>query len=241
MVDKKEKYISDLTKKLINQGVQVMDGVSGKMGKRGSGVIVDNDGHIFTTYELVGELENLSPIVTLNTGEEIIGKVVYKNKNNNLAIIKINRIFDESLVANFGDENEAFIGSHVIVVRQIYKKDENIITLGNIINSMRQYKTLDIHYNAKVNGYIEEESKTVTPKGLIEILAETDKYACGAGVFDVKGNLIGMISKQLIDKCTNKESNVMSLATPVSIMKEIFSDSKIENLMINNMSINEYL
>lgn len=33
MVDKKEKYISDLTKKLINQGVQVMDGVSGKMGK----------------------------------------------------------------------------------------------------------------------------------------------------------------------------------------------------------------
>ena len=78
MVDKKEKYISDLTKKLINQGVQVMDGVSGKMGKRGSGVIVDNDGHIFTTYELVGELENLSPIVTLNTGEEIIGKVVKK-------------------------------------------------------------------------------------------------------------------------------------------------------------------
>ena len=33
----------------------------------------------------------------------------------------------------------------------------------------------------------------------------------------------------------------MSLATPVSIMKEIFSDYKIENLMINNMSINEYL
>lgn len=241
MINEKEKYIGDLTKMLINQGVQVMDGVSGKMGRRGSGIIVDKDGHIFTTYELVGDLENLNPIITLNTGEEIIGKVVYKNKNNNLAIIKINRIFDESLVANFGDESEAFIGSHVIIVRQVYKKDENIITLGNIINSMRQYKTLDINYNAKVNGYIEEENKTITPKGLIEILAETDKYACGAGIFDIKGNLIGMVSKQLIDKCTNKESNVMSLATPVSIMKEVFSDYKIESIMVNNMTINEYL
>lgn len=241
MINEKEKYISNLTRMLINQGVQVMDGVSGKMGRRGSGIIVDKDGYIFTTYELVGDLENLNPIITLNTGEEIIGKVVYKNKNNNLAIIKINRTFDESLVANFGDENEAFIGSHVIIVRQIYKKDENIITLGNIINSMRQYKTLDISYNAKINGYIEQENKTITPKGLIEILAETDKYACGAGIFDIKGNLIGMVSKQLVDRCTNKESNVMSLAIPVSIMKEVFSDYKIESMMVNNMTMNEYL
>lgn len=241
MINEKEKYIGDLTKMLINQGVQVMDGVSGKMGRRGSGIIVDKEGYIFTTYELVGDLENVNPIVTLNTGEEIIGKVVYKNKNNNIAIIKINRTFNESLVASFGDENEAFIGSHVIIVRQIYKKNENIITLGNIINSMRQYKTLDISYNVKVNGYIEKENKVIIPKGLIEILAETDKYACGAGIFDIKGNLIGMVSKQLIDKCTNKESTVMSLAIPASIMKEAFSDYKIETMIVDNMSINEYL
>ncbi len=241
MLEKKEKYINNLSKMLINQGVQIMDGVSGKMGRRGSGIIIDKDGYIFTTYELVGDLENVSPIVTLNTREEIIGRVVYKNKNNNLAIIKINRTFDGNLVANFGNESEIFIGSHVIIVRQIYKKDENIITLGNIINSMRQYKSLDINYNVKVNGYIQEENRKITPKGLIEILAETDKYACGAGIFDVKGNLIGMISKQLIDKCTNKESTVMSLATPVSIMREVFSDYKIESMMVNNIGINEYL
>lgn len=241
MLEEKEKYINNLSKMIINQGVQIMDGVSGKMGRRGSGVIVDKDGYIFTTYELVGDLENVSPIVTLNTREEIIGKVVYKNKNNNLAIIKINRTFDQSLVANFGNESEVFIGSHVIIVRQIYKKDENIITLGNIINSMRQYKSLEINYNVKVNGYIEQENKKITPKGLIEILAETDRYACGAGIFDIKGNLIGMVSKQIIDKCTNKESTVMSLATPVSIMKEVFSDYKIESMMVNNININEYL
>ncbi|MDO4535273.1 MAG: serine protease [Clostridium perfringens] len=241
MIEEKEKYINNLSKMLINQGVQIMDGVSGKMGRRGSGVIVDKEGYIFTTYELVGDLENVSPIVTLNTREEIIGKVVYKNKNNNLAIIKINRTFDESLVASFGSESEVFIGSHVVIVRQIYKKDENIITLGNIINSMRQYKTLDINYNVKVNGYIQQENKKITPKGLIEILAETDKYACGAGIFDIKGNLIGMLSKPLIDKCTNKESTVMSIATPVSIMKEVFSDYKIESMMVNNININEYL
>ena len=241
MLEEKEKYINNLSKMIINQGVQIMDGVSGKMGRRGSGVIVDKDGYIFTTYELVGDLENVSPIVTLNTREEIIGKVVYKNKNNNLAIIKINRTFDESLVASFGSESEVFIGSHVIIVRQIYKKDENIITLGNIINSMRQYKSLDINYNVKVNGYIQQENKKITPKGLIEILGETDKYACGAGIFDIKGNLIGMISKQIIDKYTNKESTVMSLATPVSIMKEVFSDYKIESMMVNNININEYL
>lgn len=84
-----------------------------KQRSLGSGFIISNDGYIFTNYHVVEKADEI--IVKLSDDREYTAKTVGKDKNTDIALLKIET--DDSLpVAKLGDSSELRVGDWVIAI-----------------------------------------------------------------------------------------------------------------------------
>lgn len=223
----KEKYIEDLNSKILKTTVEIIDGVAGKLGKRGAGVIVDKNGYIFTNLHTVGDLEFTNPIVTLVTGEQIIGKVEYRDIKNNFAIVKVNRHFETENVSAFGDSDKIKVGNSVICVGQVRGIKFNNVSNGVISNTRLRPLNIKVSYNTQQEGYSSEVEKSIKIKKTVGITTDIECEGSGGPVFNKKGELIGLGCGYLTyknSKIPDSITPLFSVAIPVNILVNIFRD-----------------
>ncbi|MGE3517300.1 MAG: S1C family serine protease, partial [Hyphomicrobium sp.] len=84
----------------------------------GSGIIIDNNGHILTNYHVVDHARRLK--VTLHDGKSFNAKVIGTDKLTDLAVLKLENIDtlsnDSIASAELGDSNNLKVGQIVIAV-----------------------------------------------------------------------------------------------------------------------------
>ncbi|MEE1043204.1 MAG: trypsin-like peptidase domain-containing protein [Clostridia bacterium] len=141
----------------------------------GSGVIYKSNGHIITNAHVVEDIKNLT--VILNDGTSLPGKVLYSDKNSDLAIVKIDKIGLKPV--SMADKSSILSGKTAIAIgTPISLSMRNTVTKG--IVSGNGVSLSDSYYK------------------LIQTDAAINPGNSGGPLLNSKGELIGINSSKYV-------------------------------------------
>jgi serine protease Do len=168
----------------------------------GSGVIIDPEGYILTNFHVIAGAENIK--VTLSDGEEkkYDGKVIGKDPETDLAIIKI-KAKGKFPAAKLGDSDKIRVGDWAIAVGSPFGLKQTV-TVG-VISAMRQ------------SLYVEGKEY----KEMIQTDAAINRGNSGGPLVDIKGEVIGI--NTAIYAPTGVFAGV-GFAIPINYAKEILAE-----------------
>ena len=169
----------------------------------GTGIIVSEKGYILTNQHVVGENEN-SCYVTTEDGKNYTGKIIWLNSDIDLAIIKVDTIFNN--VANLGSSNSVSVGNTVYAIgNPLGYEFQRTVTRGIIsaVDRTIKIKNEDATYSYMSN--------------LIQTDATINPGNSGGPLIDDKGNVIGINTI----KITTAEG--IGFAIPINIIKPIIN------------------
>jgi serine protease Do len=165
----------------------------------GSGVIITKDGYIATNHHVVDGASNIE--VTLANGEEYDAKLVASDAETDLAVIKIDA--DNLNAAVFGDSSQLVVG-------------QTVLAIGNPLGSLGGTVTEGIISALDREITIEEESMT-----LLQISAAVNPGNSGGGLFDEKGNLIGIVNAKVSIDSSGDPIEGLGFAIPANIVQKV--------------------
>lgn len=146
--------------------------ISKQVNGMGTGVLIDPRGFILTNYHVVDGVRRIN--VTLSTGQAFIAKVVARDSQTDLAIIRISAPF-ELPVITMGTSQGLMPGETVIAVGNAFGY-ENTVTTG-IISAL--------HRNVQVN-------ETQQYLDLIQTDASINPGNSGGPLLNIDGEMIGV-------------------------------------------------
>ncbi|MFQ5950292.1 MAG: Do family serine endopeptidase [Nitrospiria bacterium] len=136
----------------------------------GSGVIIDKEGHIVTNNHVVGDAKEVE--VRLSDKSKYKGRVIGKDRDTDLALIKIDAGKDLSFVT-LGDSNDIKVGQWVIAVGNPFGLDRTV-TVGVISALGRENVNLSRYEN------------------FIQTDASINPGNSGGPLFNIRGEVIGI-------------------------------------------------
>ena len=165
----------------------------------GSGIILSRDGYILTNNHVVADAESDFTVV-LSSGEELDGRVVGRDPNTDLAVIKVEP--DRSLAtATLGDSDSIEVGQWAIAIGSPFGLQQTV-TIGIISASHRRVGVLGSF------GF----------EDFIQTDAAINPGNSGGPLVNSRGEVVGVNS--LISTQTGASSGV-GFAIPINMAKEI--------------------
>lgn len=167
---------------------------------QGSGVIVSEDGYIVTNNHVV---ENSTQVnVELSNGEELEAKIIGTDSKTDVAIIKIEK--NNLPFATLASSDQLVLGQEVIVIGN--PLGQGISVSNGIVSALQK----EVYLN---NVYMD----------LIQTNAAVNEGNSGGGMFDLQGNLIGIVNAKT---SSSLSSNVegMGYAIPSNTVLRIMQD-----------------
>ena len=145
----------------------------------GSGVIVSDDGYIVTNNHVISDTENGNKLaskisVRLRNGEEYAAKVIGRDADADIAVIKIEA--NGLTAAVWGDSDSLTVGEQIVVVGNPLGELGGTVTTGIVSASDREIKIDD------------------TKMSLIQTDAAVNPGNSGGGMFNAKGELVGIVN-----------------------------------------------
>ncbi|MDA9554676.1 Do family serine endopeptidase [Pelobium sp.] len=183
------------------------------MGK-GSGVIVTDDGYIMTNNHVV---ENAEKIEVILTDKRVLqAKVIGRDKNTDLALIKINA--SNLPVVKLGNSDEVKVGEWVLAVGYPLTL-ESTVTAGIVSAKSRQIGIL------AQDGQDNVDPNNPPVNSSIESFIQTDAVInrgnSGGALVNAKGELIG-INSAIASQSGTYEG--YGFAIPVNLAKKVMDD-----------------
>lgn len=176
------KAVSDTVVEIVTESVTIDNSwvqdyvVSGA----GSGVIISSDGYIVTNNHVIAGSSHYK--VKLHNGKEYDAVLVGTDADNDIAVIKIDAT--DLTAAVWGDSESLLVG-------------QPIVAIGNPLGSLGGTVT---------DGIVSALNRTVTVDNremdLIQISAAVNPGNSGGGLFDTKGNLVGIVNAKSSDEKT---------------------------------------
>ena len=166
----------------------------------GSGIIVSKKGYVLTNQHVVGESKNC--YVTTDDGNTYTGKVLWSNFDIDLAILKVDKIFNNKV--NIGNSNSARIGQTVYAIGNPIGFEFQRTVTGGIISAVD--RTVKIKNEDETYSYM---------SNLIQTDATINPGNSGGPLIDNKGNVIGINTI----KITSVEG--IGFAIPINVVKPI--------------------
>ncbi len=146
-----------------------------KVKGAGSGVIIREDGYILTNNHVIQDANEIW--VTLPSGEDVKGKVVGKDKENDIAIVKVEK--DSLPAVEVGTSKGLEVGQLVVAIGNPFGF-AHTVTAGVISALNRTVSTPD------------EEGNIITYTDLIQTDAAINPGNSGGALCDSEGKLIGI-------------------------------------------------
>lgn len=164
----------------------------------GSGVIISKDGYILTNNHVINGAEKIT--IRLRNGEEHEAKLVGKDAKTDIAIIKVEA--DNLSPANIADSSKTLVGDFVMAIGNPLGKLGGTVTYG-FVSALEREINLD--------------SST---KNLMQFDAAVNPGNSGGGLFNVYGELIGVVSA----KSTGYDVEGLGFAIPINDVKQVIDD-----------------
>lgn len=168
-------------------------------GGVGSGLIISPDGYIITSIYTISNAQKLTVIL----GEEVLeASVIGKDEEIGFALLKIDKSDLQPVI--FGDSSGAKIGEDVVVIGQSSGNCQCNVSKG-IVSALE----CEVNINGK-------------KMSLLKTDASINAGDTGAGLFNLRGELIGMVISN-----TKSVSNLgMGLILPIDSIKKPLNDIK---------------
>jgi S1-C subfamily serine protease len=145
----------------------------------GSGFMVSEEGYILTNNHVVNDTD-ASYKVVFHDGTERSADVVYRDANNDIAVVKAEGTYTGADVASLGDSSKLKIGQAIAAIGNAYGKQSNTVSLGNISSLNRTIIAEGEDQSVeRINGVIQTDALIV------------QGYS-GGPVIDAQGNVVGM-------------------------------------------------
>ena len=167
----------------------------------GSGIIVSKKGYILTNEHVVGK-NSSNCYVTVEDGKNYKGKIVWSNSDIDLAVIKVETIFNN--VASLGSSNSISVGNTVYAIGNPIGYEFQRTVTGGIISAVD--RTVKIKNEDNSYSYM---------SNLIQTDATINPGNSGGPLIDEAGNVIGINTI----KITSAEG--IGFAIPINIIKPI--------------------
>lgn len=215
-VNTTEKYDCEKLYEKVNESIVMVynyvsdsygDGGYAKSGT-GSGVIITTDGYIVTNHHVVKGASKITVVVSdKSTGYEDVemeAALVGTDSTTDIAVLKVERA--ERFVASaVGDSSSLKVGQEVCVIGNpsgLYKSLSNGIISGlNRFASDEGYELSSIQTNAAIN-----------------------PGNSGGGLFDMYGNLVGVVNSKLVSTSSGTSIENLGFAITIDEAKPIISD-----------------
>lgn len=163
----------------------------------GSGFIYSTDGFIMTNNHVVEKADKI--IVRLNTGDEFEAKIIGNDPETDLAVIKIDKSFNDKDIAKLGDSDEMWVGDWVVAIGSPYSL-EKTVTVGVVSAKDRAGIGL-------MNGPVFQD--------FIQTDAAINPGNSGGPLLNIKGEVIG------INAAINAQAQGIGFAIPINMAKKI--------------------
>lgn len=184
------------------------------MGK-GSGVIVTSDGYIMTNNHVVEDAEKIE--VILSDKRVLQAKVIGRDKNTDLALIKINA--NDLPIVRLGNSDNVKVGEWVLAVGYPLTL-ESTVTAGIVSAKSRQIGILGPEIDR--NNYDPENPPTNTSiESFIQTDAVINRGNSGGALVNTNGELIG-INSAIASQSGTYEG--YGFAIPVNLAKKVMDD-----------------
>lgn len=141
----------------------------------GSGSIIDQEGHIVTNYHVIDGADEV--YVSLYDGSSYVGEVIGKDKENDLAIVKIDPKGKQLSTIDFGSSKNLKIGQKVLAIGNPFGYDRTL-TQGIVSGLNRPIKTDD----------------NLIMLNMIQTDASINPGNSGGPLLDSRGKMIGINS-----------------------------------------------
>jgi putative serine protease PepD len=174
----------------------------------GSGVIIDDAGHIVTNNHVVSGAQDDKVQVTLTDGRIFTADVVGTDATTDLAVVKIEDAPDDLSPAALGDSSDVAVGDPVMAVG-------NPLGLANTVTT-GIVSALDRPVSTSESG-----SETVVTNA-IQIDAAVNPGNSGGPLFDAQGRVVG-ITASLATTSSQSGSIGLGFAIPVNLATMISS------------------
>lgn len=181
----------------------------------GTGVIISENGYILTNQHLASRVNSIV-YITLNNGKSVQGKVIWNEKNIDLAIVKINETNLTPIL--LGDSDKIVVGEEVIAIgNPLGMEFQRSATKGIVSGINRTLK-------------IEDDVSSVIMEDLIQTDASINTGNSGGPLINSNGEIIGINTVKI------SSAEGIGFAVPINVVKPI-----IEKLISNNKFSEAYL
>ncbi len=201
-IDTVVQITSESTSSQTNLFGQSMDQTSTALG---SGVIISADGYIVTNNHVVSGATNVS--VKLNDDSEYEATIIGTDAKTDLALLKIEAT--NLQYASLVDSDSLALGQEVVAIGNSLGKGTS--STNGIISALNREVT--------INNY------TMT---LILTNAEINSGNSGGGLFDMNGNLVGIVNAKIMSSLSSGTSSTtvegMGYAIPANTVKTIVDE-----------------
>lgn len=165
----------------------------------GSGVIFTTDGYIVTNHHVIDGASNVT--VTLRNGTSYTAKIVGDDPQSDLALLKIDATGLTPAVVIENSDN--------------LKVGQTAIAIGNPLGQLGGTVTSGIV--SALDREIDIDGETMT---LLQTSAAINPGNSGGGLFDINGNLIGIVNA----KSSGSDIEGLGFAIPANTVKTVISD-----------------
>jgi len=187
---------------------QVQNGTEEQQIGAGSGFIVSGDGYIITNKHVV-EQEDAKYTVILKDSqhmdEKIEAKVIARDPNNDIAILKIDKTGLSSL--NLGDSGSLNVGQTTVAIGYALGQFDNTVSKGIISGLSRSISAGGMTSGAE------------SLENLIQTDAAVNPGNSGGPLLDIQGNVIGV-------NVAMADAQSIGFAIPINEIKPAYEEAK---------------
>lgn len=172
--------------KLTTQLTTVRGRINQSSAYVGSGVVIGDEGHVITNYHVVTANTGTvaSDISVIYDGKEYAAEYVAGDEASDIAVLKVPKL--NAPGAKLGNSDAVEIGDWALVIgNPINEEFANTLTIGVISGKNRDMTTTD-----------RRTGKTVGTE-MLQTNAQVNSGNSGGGLFNVRGELIGITSQKL--------------------------------------------
>lgn len=183
----------------------------------GSGVILSEDGYIVTNNHVIANASSIT-VKTLD-GNEYPAKLCGTDPQTDIAVIKVDATGLSP--AAVGNSNDIHVGQAAIAI-------------GNPLGSLGGTVTTGII--SAVGREITVENETMT---LLQTDAAINPGNSGGGLFDISGNLIGVVNAKTSDTGIEGLGFAIPISDVTSIIEDLIRDGKVTSRPMLNVSLQD--
>ncbi|WP_232014305.1 trypsin-like peptidase domain-containing protein [Cellulomonas fimi] len=193
--------------KAVAPSVVAIEVATGQGGAQGSGVIIDDDGHVVTNNHVVAGAQDGKVQVTVTDGRLFEATVVGTDPTTDLAVVRIEDAPDDLRAAALGDSSKVVVGQSVMAVGNPLGL-ANTVTTGIVSAVDRPVSTSA------------QDGSQATVTNAIQIDAAVNPGNSGGPLFDAQGRVIG-INSSIATLSQASGSIGLGFAIPVDLVKNI--------------------